>query len=99
MVTCSALYTLAVGARARRIAGRPLQRLGRSSLFVYWIHVQVVYGWVTWPLHHRLTVQQALGAVALVSLAMYALLDLRDRLVAWPGRKDGKVAAGEVAAV
>jgi uncharacterized membrane protein len=100
MVTCGVLYALAVGARAWRIPCRPLQRLGRSSLFVYWIHVQVVYGWVTWPLHHRLTVQQALGAVVLVSLAMYALLDLRDRLVVWSGRTaEGKVAAGEVAAV
>ena len=27
-----------------------LERFGRRSLFVYWIHVELVYGYATWPL-------------------------------------------------
>jgi uncharacterized membrane protein len=45
---------------AEQIAGRfgvaltALERFGRRSLFVYWIHVELVYGYATWPLHGRL---------------------------------------------
>jgi len=97
----SGLYALAAVARPRQFAFRPIRQLGRSSLFVYWVHVQLVYGWVSWPLHDRLTVGQALGACALVSLAMYALVGFRDRLpTAWWGRKlEGPVGGGEAAAV
>ena len=45
----------------------PFAALGRASLFVYWVHVQMVYGCATWPLHHRLQVWQALVAFGLVS--------------------------------
>lgn len=97
----SGLYALAAAARPRQFACGPLLQLGRSSLFVYWIHVPLVYGWVSWPLHHRLTVWQALAAVGLVSLTMYALVDLRDRLLtAWSGRRmERPVSGGEAAAV
>jgi uncharacterized membrane protein len=30
------------------LAWRSLARFGRSSLFVYWIHVELVYGYATW---------------------------------------------------
>src|SRR5262249_3541868 len=49
------LLSLAYGTErllARRAAIlAPLDRLGRSSLFVYWIHVELVYGYATWALH------------------------------------------------
>ena len=32
----------------------PLARLGRSSLFIYWIHVELVYGYASWLWRHRL---------------------------------------------
>jgi|SRR5215204_1092867 len=38
----------------RRSAGTrwsPTQMLGRSSLFVYWVHVELVYGVISLPLH------------------------------------------------
>ncbi len=60
----------------------PLERLGRSSLFVYWIHVELVYGYATWPLRHRLTLWQMAVAYALFCAAMYGALILRDRVVA-----------------
>lgn len=31
-----------------------LETFGRNSLFVYWIHVELVYGYTTWPLRQRL---------------------------------------------
>lgn len=41
-------------------AGRwsPLQQFGRTSLFVYWIHVEMVYGVLSTPLHRALTLWQ-----------------------------------------
>ena len=32
-----------------------LQEFGRSSLFVYWIHVEMVYGIFSAPIHRRLS--------------------------------------------
>ena len=51
----AALYAVAQVAepvrawRSRRSSGS-----GGDSLFVYWIHVELVYGYATWPLHRRL---------------------------------------------
>ena len=59
----------------------PLEVLGRSSLFVYWIHVDLVYGLLTMPLHHRLTLGWACVAYALLSLFMYALVVVKNRVV------------------
>lgn len=62
------------------VAGRSLERLGRSSLFVYWIHVELVYGYATWPLHGRLPLWGTLIACAAFSLLMYRAVTFRDRL-------------------
>ena len=53
---------------------RPLEVLGVGSLFVYWVHVELVYGGATRMLRRQLTLEQ--GAVALVvfTAGMYALL-------------------------
>src|SRR5262249_51192247 len=53
---------------------RPLETLGMGSLFVYWVHVELVYGFATRPLRHALTLEQCVVAWALFSLAMFALL-------------------------
>ena len=60
-----------------------LQEFGRASLFVYWIHVEVVYGVLSGPLHKRLTLEQAIFAFALFSVAMFGAAKLRDRVVEW----------------
>jgi hypothetical protein len=44
---------------ARRRGPSWLEEFGVSSLFVYWIHVEMVYGIVSLPLHRRLTLLQA----------------------------------------
>jgi uncharacterized membrane protein len=62
-------------------ASRSLERFGRSSLFVYWIHVELVYGYATWPLHHRLPLWGTLIAFAAFSMLMYRAVIFRDRVV------------------
>lgn len=61
----------------RLVEARPLEVLGVGSLLVYFVHVELVYGWVSRPLKGRLTIEQSLVAWALLSAAMYGLV------VAW----------------
>ena len=65
-----------------------VERLGRSSLFVYWIHVELVYGYASWLWRHRLPLP--LTAVAYVAFCalMYRAVVLRDRFIpAWRSRR------------
>jgi uncharacterized membrane protein len=57
----------------------PLRDFGVASLFVYWIHVEMVYGVVSAPLHRRLTFAQAIGAFAAFALFLFLLVKLKDR--------------------
>jgi uncharacterized membrane protein len=57
-----------------------LQEFGRASLFVYWVHVELVYGVVSSPLHGRLSFPAAAAAFAVFSLAMFGLVRLKARL-------------------
>ena len=59
----------------------PLVRLGRSSLFIYWIHVELVYGYATWLIRGRLPLWGVVAAFAAFCAAMYGAIVLRDRLV------------------
>ena len=66
----------------------PLARLGRHSLFAYWIHVELVYGYATWAIHRRLSLWAAVSAYAMFAALMYVAVVLRDRLVAaWRSRR------------
>jgi len=60
-----------------------LEKFGRNSLFVYWIHVELVYGYTTWIIHHRLPVWGTGVAYLLFCAAMYAAILVRDRVVTW----------------
>jgi uncharacterized membrane protein len=60
-----------------------LQEFGRASLFVYWIHVEIVYGVLTGPIHKRLTLPEAIVAFALFTAAMFAAAKFKDRVVDW----------------
>jgi len=51
----------------------PLQQFGRTSLFVYWIHVELVYGFISTPLHKNLSLPQWAVAYALFLLFMFAM--------------------------
>jgi uncharacterized membrane protein len=61
----------------------PLEQLGRSSLFIYWIHVEMVYGLISLSLHKTLTHAQAWAAYAAFVLFMLALSIQKDRFVTW----------------
>ena len=58
----------------------PLQLLGQTSLFVYWVHVELVYGLVSRPLHGAFPLWGAWVAWAAVSVAMLGLAWQKERL-------------------
>ena len=58
----------------------PLRELGLSSLFVYWIHVEMVYGVLSTPLHRRLPFEQAVMAFVIFSVFLYGLVRLKERV-------------------
>lgn len=60
-----------------------LARMGRHSLLIYWIHVELVYGYATALIHHRLSLPANAVAYMLLCALMYGSLHLRDHLVAW----------------
>lgn len=69
----------------RWVEGRwsALVHFGRTSLFVYWIHVEMVYGIFSGPLHRRLPVGGSLGAFVIFTLFLLGLSLLKTRAVAW----------------
>ncbi len=58
----------------------PLEHFGIASLFVYWIHVEMVYGVVSWPLHRSLSLGQVLIALAAFATFLFGLVQLKHRL-------------------
>ena len=74
------LMAAAAYALNRVWSGRALQQFGRASLFVYWIHVELVYGVLTAPIHRRLPFPVALMAFAILAAAMFGLVRLKEHL-------------------
>ena len=71
--------------RAER-ALRPLELLGIHSLFVYWIHVEMIYGLLTAPLHRQLPVAGAVAGFAGFTLLMLGAVLVKRRLTRrWAG--------------
>lgn len=64
-------------------AWQPMLVFGQTSLFVYWVHVEVVYGFPTYPLRHQLSIPGALVAYAAFTAVMYWLATL------WQNRARG----------
>jgi uncharacterized membrane protein len=65
-----------------------LEKIGRTSLFIYWIHVELVYGYATWPLRRHLHIWQTAVAWAAFCVALYGAVLVRDRVVAsWRARR------------
>ena len=62
----------------------PLRDFGIASLFVYWIHVEMVYGVVSFWLHKALTFEQAVLSYIAFSFFLYGLVRLKDRFVRSP---------------
>ena len=63
--------------------GAALEDFGRASLFVYWIHVEMVYGVLSLPIHRRLPLGWVVVAFLAFSVALFWLVRLKDR---WIGR-------------
>ncbi len=68
-----------------------IETFGRNSLFIYWIHVELVYGYVTWGIHRRLPLWGLALAYLGFCVLMYRSIALRDRLVErWRARSRQK---------
>ncbi len=69
------LLVLGAAFIADRLPGQgPIRQLGRTSLLVYWVHLEVIYGDHVMPAARgALSLEDALVAVALLTLAMLAL--------------------------
>lgn len=66
-----------------RPAWSPMEQLGRTSLFIYWIHVEMVYGLISLRIHKTLTHPQAWAAYFAFALLMLLLSIEKDRIVRW----------------
>lgn len=73
--------TWAIARLVPRAVLEPLATVGRASLFVYWIHIEMVYGVIAEPLKRQLPLWQSLLATAVLILGMHALVHLKNRLV------------------
>jgi uncharacterized membrane protein len=82
------------------ITWSPMRQLGRTSLFIYWIHVEMVYGLISLPLHKRLSFGQSLLGLVMFSLFMLICSIAKDRVVEWwRGRKDKRATSRENSSV
>ena len=76
----------------------PMRQFGRTSLFIYWIHVELVYGFFSWHLRKSLS----WGSTWIAYLAFVALMlgcsIAKDRVVDWwkRGRMQVRPASAEV---
>ena len=52
---------------------------GRASLFVYWVHVELAYGFFTYPLQRSLSLAWAVASFALFTAGMLGLTVLWTR--------------------
>jgi uncharacterized membrane protein len=98
MTTVSALYGLARVLEPYGIASHPLARFGRDSLFVYWIHVELVYGYATWPIRQRLPIVGSFIAYVLFTALIYAAVVAKGRFMDRRRARSGRRAAAPVTA-
>jgi len=74
--------------RLPQAASDPLLKLGRHSLIVYWVHIEIVYGRWFWRTRGALTLTQGALALAGVLAAMTALA----YLIEWRPRRGAALA-------
>jgi uncharacterized membrane protein len=80
MMALALIYAVSVLCAHYGVTARWLERFGRSSLFVYWIHVELVYGYASWLWRGRLPLW-ASGLAFLVFLGLiYRAIVWRDRV-------------------
>ena len=61
--------------------GTVITTLGRASLFVYWIHVEMVYGMLGRPLRRLLPLEASITATVVLCLMLFGIVRWRDRLL------------------
>jgi len=90
-----ALVVLAAAYLLDKVPGpSALRQLGRTSLLVYWVHIEIVYGqWVAPWAHGRLRIDDAVRGVILLMLAMLALSIVRTRVGDWWSARPSRAAA------
>jgi len=71
----------------------PMRQFGQTSLFVYWIHVEMVYGIISYPLHRELPLGWSIVAFVLFTGLMLLASLAKTRVVeSWkPRGRDGSV--------
>jgi uncharacterized membrane protein len=75
-------------AEPRNPAWSPMLEFGRSSLFVYWIHVELAYGIFSYPIHRKLPVWWSVAAFVVFTAFIYLVTRLKSRIVAnWKARR------------
>jgi uncharacterized membrane protein len=72
-----------------RSSWSPIQQLGRTSLFIYWIHVEMVYGLISLRIHKSLTHPQAWAAYLAFSAFMLLCSIAKDRWAAKRRKRKG----------
>jgi hypothetical protein len=66
----------------------PMRQLGITSLFIYWIHVEMAYGGLSRPIKGQLTLPWSLLAFLLFMVAMLALSLMKTAIAArWDARR------------
>jgi fucose 4-O-acetylase-like acetyltransferase len=93
------LFAFVGYAVTRLFAGSPwgrfsmLRQLGRTSLLVYWIHVELCYGLASRRLHHSLDMRQATIGFVLMTAAMLLVSLAKTKLWdPWRRRRPGRAA-------
>ena len=59
----------------------PIQQLGRTSLFIYWVHVELVYGVSATSLKGSLSLGQTVIAYVVFTLLLLAASLIKDWVV------------------
>ena len=60
---------------------QPLVTMGRSSLFVYWIHVEMVYGVIAETVKRTMPLWMSITGTVLLSVGLYLIVLLKNRLL------------------
>ena len=81
LTVCFGVEQIESSWRPLRSWQHPLAKIGRSSLFIYWIHVELVYGYASWLWRGRLPLWGTVAGYAAFCVLMYGAVILRDRLV------------------
>jgi uncharacterized membrane protein len=61
----------------------PLIQLGQASLFVYWVHIEFVYGRASILAKHAQTIAGASAGLLVIFLAMLSLAYIRTNIKGW----------------